>query len=141
MLSVTRRIQIPLTEFAFTYSRSSGPGGQNVNKVNSKATLRWDVVGSPALPDDVRARFRERYARRLTKDGELVLHSQRFRDQERNTAECLERLKTMLRDVAQPPRRRKPTKPTRGSIEQRLREKKQKREKKQRRRKVSSPDV
>ena len=141
MLTVTRRIQIPLDEFTFTYSRSGGPGGQNVNKVNTKATLRWDVNGSPTLPDDVRQRFRERYPRRLTKNGELLLHSQRFRDQERNTQDCLERLQALLRDVAQPPRRRKPTRPTRGSVEKRLREKQQKREKKQRRRKPSLPDA
>ena len=141
MLNVTRTIHVPLAEFTFTYSRSGGPGGQNVNKVNSKATLRWDVAASPSLPDEVRARFRERYGRRLTKTGELVLHCQRFRDQERNKAECLEKLRTMLREVAQPPRRRKATRPTRSSAEKRLREKRQSAEKKQRRQKPASPDA
>ncbi|HUG92764.1 MAG TPA: alternative ribosome rescue aminoacyl-tRNA hydrolase ArfB [Planctomycetaceae bacterium] len=135
MLRVNRSIQIPLSEFTFVYSRSGGPGGQNVNKVNSKATLRWDVARSPALPEGVRARFSERYRRRLTKNGELVLHSQRFRDQERNAADCLERLKAMLHEVATPPRRRKATRPTRSSVEQRLRGKRHAAEKKHRRRK------
>ena len=140
MLTVTRTIHIPLAEFTFVYSRSGGPGGQNVNKVNSKATLRWDVAGSPSLPDAVRSRFRERYGPRLTKTGELVLHCQRFRDQERNRAECLEKLRSMLLEVARPPRRRKPTRPTRSSIEKRLREKRKSAGKKQGRRKPPASD-
>ena len=84
MLRVNDRISIPFTEFDFTFARSGGPGGQNVNKVNSKVTLRWDVEKSPTLPPDVLARFRAKYPRRMTKDGELVMHSQRYRDQGRN---------------------------------------------------------
>jgi ribosome-associated protein len=71
MLSVTPRIQIPLDEFEFTYARSGGPGGQNVNKVNSKAILRWNLVGSPALPDDVRERFLETFGTRVLATGEV----------------------------------------------------------------------
>ena len=124
MLTVTSRVQIPAEEFEFTFTRSSGPGGQNVNKVSSKAQLRWQAVGSPSLPDDVKARFRARFGSRLTGDGELLIASQRYRDQRRNMDDCLEKLRAMLLEIVVPPRRRKPTKPKRTSIERRLSDKK-----------------
>src|SRR5262245_37779543 len=92
MLIVNSRIHMPEAEFELSFVRSSGPGGQNVNKVNSKAVLRWNVAASSSLPADVRQRFLERYARRITGEGELVLTSQRFRDQGRNTIDVLEKL-------------------------------------------------
>ncbi len=120
MLIVDERIRIPLRELRFDFARSSGPGGQNVNKVATKAVMHWDVTRSRALPDDVRERLRSRYGRRINKEGELVLQSQRFRDRGRNVAACTEKLRQMLLDVAVPPKRRRPTRPTRGSVEQRL---------------------
>ena len=120
MLVVNSRIQIPRAEFEISYARSSGPGGQNVNKVNSKATLRWPLARSPSLPEDVRQRFLARYRRRVTAEGDLVVTSQRYRDAGRNTSDCLEKLRQMLLEVAQPPKRRKPTRPTRGSVRRRL---------------------
>jgi ribosome-associated protein len=120
MLSVTPTIQIPDDELIFTFARSSGPGGQNVNKVNSKAVLRWSPVASPSLPDDVRSRFVSRYASRLTVDGDLILTGQRSRDQSRNIGDCLERLKEMLLAVTRKPQIRRPTKPSRGSHKRRL---------------------
>ncbi len=120
MLIVDERIRIPLRELRFDFARSSGPGGQNVNKVASKAVLHWDVTRSAALPDCVRERFVAKYRRRITKEGQLVLQSQRFRDQGRNVAACTEKLRQMVLDVAEPPKRRRPTRPTRGSIERRL---------------------
>jgi len=114
------RASIPLRELRFQYARSSGPGGQNVNKVESKAILRWNVAGSAAVPEGVRRRFLARYARRIGAEGELVLSSQRFRDRSRNVADCLEKLRAMLEAVAEPPRPRHPTRPTRGSRERRL---------------------
>ncbi len=80
-LTVNSRISIPHEEFEFSFARSGGPGGQNVNKVNSKALLRWPVVTSAALPPDVRARFLARYRSRLTVEGEVIVTSQRYRDQ------------------------------------------------------------
>ena len=133
-LDVTRRIRIPLDELRITYARSSGPGGQNVNKVNTKVTAHWPVETSPSLPDDVRERFVSRFRRRINKQGELVIHSQRYRDQERNYGDCLDKLRAMLLEVATAPKRRKATKPTRGSKERRLREKKSRSETKSRRR-------
>ena len=120
MLVVNERIRIPLREFQFDFTRSSGPGGQNVNKVATKAVLRWPVARSRSLPDDVRERFMARWRRRITRDGELVLQSQRFRNRGRNVADCVEKLRRMIQEVAPPPRRRRPTRPTRGSVERRL---------------------
>jgi ribosome-associated protein len=136
MLTINSRIKIPLAEFRFTFARSSGPGGQNVNKVSSKAVLRWPAAHSPSLPADVRERLLARYPNRLTRQGDLVLSSQRFRDQGRNVADCLEKLRAMLSSVAAAPAKRKPTRPTRAAKEQRLRAKQERARKKERRRAV-----
>jgi ribosome-associated protein len=122
-LVVDERIRIPLREFRFSYARSSGPGGQHVQKVSTKATLRWDVMRTASLPADVRDRFVARFRRRISADGELVITSQRFRDQGRNTADCLEKLRAMLVEVAAPPRPRRKTRPGRRAVERRLEEK------------------
>ena len=137
MLVVNNRIKIPLKELRFTFVRSAGPGGQNVNKVNTKAVLRWSVGDSPSLPEAVRQRFQARYRRRITKDGDIVINSQRFRDRGRNVADCLAKLRDMLESVATPPRTRKPTRPTGASVARRRRAKEQKSRKKQTRRRMS----
>lgn len=114
---------IPKSELQLSFSRSSGPGGQNVNKTSSKATLHWDALHSASLPEDVRERFARAYASRLTRAGEVVLHAQRHRDQARNAADVVAKLADMLRAVARPRRKRKPTRPGRGAVERRLAEK------------------
>ncbi len=124
-LIVSPRIQIPHEEFEFEHSRSSGPGGQNVNKVNSKVALRWRIKESPSLPDDVRQRFVVRFASRLLNDGSLMLACEKSRSQLLNRVGCLEQLGNMLAEVATPPKRRRPTKPTKGSKVRRLNEKRQ----------------
>src|SRR6266436_1967483 len=116
-------LRIPDEEFAWSFVRSGGPGGQNVNKVASKAVLRWDLAASPSLPDDVKSRLRTQQRRRITSEGELVLNSQRYRDQERNRLDCLEKLRDMIVQAAAPPKPRRPTRPTRGSREARLQDK------------------
>ncbi len=136
-LYVSDRIRIPLPEFQFSFSRSSGPGGQNVNKVNSKVTLRWQVGDSSALPADVRQRFIERFPNRINGAGELLIHSQRFREQDRNLSDCLDKLRVMLTEVATPPKKRHRTRPTRGSKERRLQAKSKHSSKKQQRRDLS----
>ena len=133
-LEVTAGIRIPIDELKITHSRSGGPGGQNVNKVNTKVTIHWPVTESPNLPEDVRTRFLDKYRRRINKQGELVIHSQRYRDQDRNISDCFEKIKELLLDVATPPKQRKPTCPTRGSKERRIREKKSRSQIKQSRR-------
>lgn len=127
-------ISIPDSEFQFTFVRSSGPGGQNVNKVSSKAVLRWHAVASASLTGGVRHRFLSRYGSRLTTDGELVISSQQFRDQGKNRDDCLEKLRAMIEAVAIAPKRRRKTKPSRASVERRLDEKRQHSGRKQQRR-------
>lgn len=137
MLVVNSRIRIPEEELELSYVRSSGPGGQNVNKVSSKAVLRFNAAASASLPDDVRERFLARYRSRLTVAGELIISSQRFRDQPRNTADVRAKLRDMLAAVASPPKKRKPTRPTKASVERRIKSKQTMARKKQLRRGVS----
>lgn len=120
MLCVSPRLRIPLAEFEFSFVRSSGPGGQNVNKVNSKAVLRWPALASPSLPDDIRARLAARYRARLTASGELLVTSQRYRDQARNVNDCLEKVRELLATVLTAPKKRRPTRPSRAAKERRL---------------------
>jgi ribosome-associated protein len=134
MLFVTPRLQIPMREFTFTYARSGGPGGQNVNKVNTKATLRWSATTTAGLPDAVRTRFLYKFGVKLTADGDLLITSQRFRDAGRNTADCLEKLRRMLLSVAIPPKARRPTKPTKASVRRRLETKRRQSDRKHHRR-------
>lgn len=136
MLQVTTKIIIPDDELRFSFARSSGPGGQNVNKVNSKATLHWNPNTSVALPDEVRARFLARFANRLTNEGDVVITSQESRDQPKNIALCQEKLKRMIGEVLVAPKKRRATKPTKGSKHRRLQEKKQRSEIKAGRRNV-----
>jgi ribosome-associated protein len=138
-LRINSQLAIPRRELRFTFVRSSGPGGQNVNKVASKAVLRWDVRNSTSLSEAVRGRFLTRAARQINDRGELVLTSQRYRDQGRNIDDCLEKLRALVLAAVPPPKRRKKTKPTRASKEQRLVQKRATAEKK-RRRTPPSPD-
>jgi ribosome-associated protein len=124
MLEVNEHIHIPDEEFAWSFVRSGGPGGQNVNKVASKAVLRWDLANSPSVPEAVKARLRTIQRRRITTEGVLVLNSQRFRDQDKNRQDCLDKLKEMLLEASFVPKARKRSKPSRGARERRLQEKK-----------------
>lgn len=119
-LVVGARIRVPYAEFDWSYARSSGAGGQHVNRTNSKAVLRWRPLESPSLPSDVRERFASTFAARLTNEGELVVSAETHRDQARNVAECLDKVRRMLEQVARPPKVRKKTKPTFGSKRRRL---------------------
>jgi len=140
MLDVTPTIQIPDSEFTLSFVRSSGPGGQNVNKVSTKAILRWNVRESPALPAAVKARFITDFGSRLTRDGDLILQSQKYRDQAGNTEDCRSRLREMLLQVASPPKKRRPTRRSRGSVERRLQNKKANSDRKQSRRRPTHDD-
>src|SRR5947208_7866528 len=98
-MEITDAIQVPDDELHFTFARSGGPGGQNVNKVASKAVLRWNLSANTTLPPDVRERLRARHANRITAEGELVLHGQRYRDQARNVEDCRTKLREMILEV------------------------------------------
>jgi ribosome-associated protein len=115
MLTITSTLQVPLREFEFSFSRSSGPGGQNVNKTSSKAELRWNVEQSPSIPDAVKRRFIEQNRTRINDLGVVLIKSDRFRDQGRNTADCLEKLRELLETASRIPKNRRPTKPTKAS--------------------------
>ncbi len=120
MLKINENIGIPIAEFRSDYSRSGGPGGQNVNKVNSKVQLRWRPADNTSLPEGVRIRLLRMLAARLTKDGDLLLTSQRTRDQSRNLADCLGKVRDLVQIAVNPPRARRPTFPTAASQRRRV---------------------
>lgn len=124
MLVINDRIAIPEDELQFSYARSGGPGGQNVNKVSSKVFLHWNLAANSSVPAEVMERLRQQQRNRITVDDVLVLQSQSFRDQEKNRQECLEKLRDFLLQATTVPKKRKATKPTRGSKERRLNAKK-----------------
>lgn len=132
-LRINSKIAIPRRELRFTFVRSSGPGGQNVNKVASKAVLRWSIRTSDSLPETVRTRLLSQSTRQINDRGELILTSQRYRDQTRNIDDCLEKLRVLILAATKVARPRKKTRPTKASKEARLGQKRVTSEKKRRR--------
>ena len=128
MLQITHSIFIPDSELELTYVRSSGPGGQNVNKVSSKCQLRWNGVRSPSLPAYLKERVLAKLAQRLTTEGEIVISSDSDRDQGRNREECLAKLKSLLVDALQVPKKRKATRATKSSQRKRVESKRKRSE-------------
>lgn len=117
-------IYIPDDELEFTYVRSSGAGGQNVNKVNSKAVLKWNYLATICMNTDQKLRFAKLHSAKIAEDGFVIITAQEFRDQPRNADRCLEKLKKMIKEAMFIPKVRKKTKPTRSSKEKRLETKK-----------------
>ena len=120
MLKITKTITIPDDELEFEFIQSSGPGGQNVNRVATAVQLRFDAARSPSLPEDVRRRLLRMAGRRLTREGVIVIDARTHRTQERNRKDALERLVSLIRKAAERPRPRRPTSPTAASRRRRL---------------------
>jgi len=120
MIAITDTIAISPDEIDERFVRASGPGGQHVNKVSSAVQLRFDLRQSRTLPKDLRQRAEKLAGRSLTREGVIVITADRFRSQERNRADALERLTTLLRQAAVRPKRRRPTRPGIGAVKRRL---------------------
>lgn len=139
MITITDQIFIPESELHLEFTRSSGPGGQNVNKVSSAVLLRFDT-NSPSLSSDVRGRLVKLAKNRINEDGELIIQASRHRSQEQNRQDALERLVALVRKAAEEPKVRLKTKPSPVSKEIRLKYKKQRGEIKKQRSKVPLPE-
>jgi len=121
MIEITPAISIDEREIAEEFVRSSGPGGQNVNKLSTAVQLRFNIRSSPSLPNDVAIRAQKLAGKRLTNDGVIIIVAQRFRTQERNRSDALERLVALLREAAEPPPPpRRPTRPSRAAKARRM---------------------
>lgn len=129
-LIINERIEIPAEELKISSVRSSGPGGQNVNKVNTKVILRWNVYASDSISPTVKRRLLLALGHRVSKEGWLTITSQRHRLRSRNHEDCLSKLRVMILDAAKTLKRRKPTRPTMASKLKRRRDKQKKSDKK-----------
>lgn len=135
-IPISGSVAIPETELRWRFSRSSGPGGQHVNTSATAAELSFDVASSPSLPETLRDRALQRLAHRLV-DGVVTIRAEEYRSQLRNREAARERLAVLLREAtAPPPRRRRPTKPSKGMIERRLENKKRRSDLKAGRRRI-----
>lgn len=129
------KITIPFSEFSFSFARSGGSGGQNVNKVNSKVVLEWDLNTTTSVSDGLKERFRSRFSGFITQEGKVQLTSQKHRSQKDNIDDCIGKLHEMLNEVRFPPKIRRATKPKKSAVLKRLNTKKKDSEKKRLRKK------
>jgi ribosome-associated protein len=139
MIYVTDSISLNENEIQLDFIRSSGPGGQNVNKVSSAVQLRFDTRSSPALTDEIRSRLHRISGRRITADGILIIEARRYRTQERNRQDAIDRLVALIRRATEKPRPRRRTRPPAAAGQRRLTAKKQRAEIKRRRSRVRIP--
>lgn len=125
MLQITPSLQIDERELQFDYVRASGPGGQNVNKVATAVQLRFDVVHSHSLAPDIKGRLIRLAGKRVNADGILIIEAKRFRTQEANREDAIQKFVGLIHRSLLPPKLRRKTRPTAASREKRLQEKKQ----------------
>jgi ribosome-associated protein len=136
MIEITPSVVIREDEIEIEFVQASGPGGQNVNKVATSAQLRFDVRNSPSLPEDVRARLSRLAGKMLTAEGILIIEAKRYRSQEQNRQDAIQRLVELIRKAAEKPKVRRRTKPSQASIQKRLEEKRRRGEIKRQRRQI-----
>lgn len=120
MIWITDQLSLGESEIQYEFVRAAGPGGQNVNKVATAVQLRFDVAHSPSLPEEVRQRLTRLAGKRLTAEGVLIIEARRFRTQEQNRQDALDRLTGLIRRAAEPPKPRRQTRPTAASQQRRL---------------------
>ena len=140
MIQITPTLALDETEIQISFVQSSGPGGQNVNKVATAAQLRFDVVHSPSLPEGVRQRLTRLAGKRMTAAGVLIIEARQFRTQERNRQDALDRLVELIGKAAKEPKRRRKTRPSRESRRRRLEAKRRRGQVKRLRGRVSRPE-
>ncbi len=140
MIRITDDIWIDPDEMHMDFVRASGPGGQNVNKVATAVQLRFDVAGSPSLPEDVRQRLVQQIGSRLTNQGVLIIQARGFRTQERNRQDAVDRLVDIIRGATTPPKPRRKTRPSKRSVQRRLNTKRRRSNIKRGRRSVSADE-
>jgi len=134
MIQITETIAIDESEIQEQFIRASGPGGQHVNRAATAVQLHFDVANSPSLSDAIRKRLAHLAGNRMKKDGVLVIQAGRFRSQDRNRQDAMDRLVHLIREASKRPRVRRKTKPTRASLERRLKSKRHRSEVKRLRR-------
>lgn len=137
MIRITRSIAIDDKEIKMDFIHASGPGGQNVNKVATAVQLRFDIKNSPSLSNDICERLIRLAGRRVSREGVLVIQARRFRSQERNRQDAIDRLVKLIKEAVKRPSPRRSTKPTRASKERRLNTKRQRADIKQLRQRIS----
>lgn len=137
MLKISNNINIPMKELSFSFSKATGPGGQKVNKTNTKVLLRWNIFSNTTIDPIIRDRLIKKLQKKFNVKGELSIKSDRFRDRGRNIADCLEKLRDILMKASIVPKKRIKTKPSKNALEKRIDRKKQHSQIKQRRQKVN----